>query len=231
MRAISAILLPSYKLQDAGPALTRSPSWSRAHGLRRASRWHGTEAEAARARPETQSALHFQMKPAKPQSLSSPTFSTASTHIKLDTSQMLLFRPSLAYVGSCSAFDNANLGNKSHEAQEIAGPKTPSARERPGGDAAQHHGGGYKGVCRQGFQRRPRRRDRRAHQDQQADDLLLLRRQGRPLHRRPGAVLPQHPQYRGDAGPGTEDSRGGAAQTRRLHLRLPERVTRTSFAW
>ena len=37
------------------------------------------------------------------------------------------------------------------------------------------------------------------------------------------AVLPQHPQHRGDAGPGTEASRGGAAHARRIHLRLPER--------
>ena len=64
-----------------------------------------------------------------------------------------------------------------------------------------------------------------SHQDQQADDLLLLRRQGRPVHRRPRGGVPQDPQHRGDPGSRASGAREGPAHARRLHLRLPERAS------
>ncbi len=73
----------------------------------------------------------------------------------------------------------------------------PSARRaRPGAHARRDPCRRDRGIHRAWPRRRPRRRDRAAVRRQQADDLLLFRRQGRSLSRGAGSDLCRHPQCR-----------------------------------
>lgn len=79
----------------------------------------------------------------------------------------------------------------------------PRRRPHPGRDPRR----GDTGVRAVRLRRCPRRRDRRPHPHHQADDLLLLRRQGAALHGRSGAGVHRDP--RGRAGAGRRAPRPG----------------------
>src|SRR6185312_16691481 len=76
-------------------------------------------------------------------------------------------------------------------------PGNRQARTRSGRNAARHPRDRARGVCAEWPVGREDRRDRGAHPRQQADDLLLFRRQGRPLPSRAGERLPHRTRGRG----------------------------------
>ena len=105
--------------------------------------------------------------------------------------------------------------------------RDPLARCRPHARGDPARGDGR--VRRPRLRRRAHGRDRRAQRRRQEAHLLLLRRQGRALPRRPRADLRRHPRRRARAPPRGERPARGDPQPGRVHLALlprPPRVPR-----
>src|SRR6185312_1688084 len=121
----------------------------------------------------------------------------------------------------CRACTEIELRQAPRRRFETASPAAGQAGAGSRGDAARHSRGRARRVRAEWPVGREDRRDRGPHPCQQAHDLLLLRRQGRPVSARAGERLPHRARRRIRPRRRALATHRGVAAAGRVHLRPP----------